>query len=64
MRKRAVVFLLVTLVAGCSSSSPKPTDTAADDAKDEAAHRQLCGDPAWKAAHLGLWYNVCSAQRL
>jgi hypothetical protein len=68
MRTTAVLFVLVTGLAGglagCSSSSAKPIDTSADDARDVAAHRQLCGDAAWKAAHLGLWYNVCSAQRL
>jgi outer membrane murein-binding lipoprotein Lpp len=50
-------------LAGCSSSSA-PADASTDNAKDDAAHRQLCADPNWKAAHLGLWYNVCRAQRL
>jgi hypothetical protein len=63
MRAAAVLCLAFIALAGCSSSSP-PAESAADDAKDEAAHRQLCADPSWKAQHLGLWYNVCSAQRL
>jgi hypothetical protein len=53
------VLALIALggLSGCKSS---PADNPIHDAHTEAVREHDCADPQWKAANLGLWYNICS----
>jgi hypothetical protein len=51
---------LFAVLAGCHDSM---TQNAQHDAQTEAAREQDCANPQWKAANLGLWYNICSGQQ-
>lgn len=62
MRATGLIFLMAVALAGCSSSSGSGTDASAEGATGDTAQRALCADPAWKDAHLGLWYNICRGQ--
>lgn len=60
-RPLAALFILL-LLGGCSlfSSGDKAAADAGAAGVSEADKSRLCADPDWKAAHLGLWYNVCT----
>jgi len=58
--RTATVILLALLCAGCSSASTAlPSDAPNHDQQTELRREQDCANPKWKAANLGLWYNVC-----
>lgn len=48
-------------LSGCKKGSP--ADDPQHDFRTEAAREQDCADPQWKAANLGLWYNICSGDQ-
>ncbi len=52
----AAAAAMAPLVA-CSSNIP--VETPEHNRQTELRREQDCRDTAWKAAHLGLWYNVC-----
>ena len=54
------LFLSLTLLAGLSACKTPVTDDPRHDQKTEARREQDCANPQWKAANLGLWYNICS----
>lgn len=58
MKRTAALLLLTLLLAGCSWF--KSDEGSADHVAEDADKARLCGDPAWKADHLGLWYNLCT----
>jgi hypothetical protein len=64
---KGLQFALLALAAvaglsGCKKASV--TDDPQHDRQTESRREQDCADPQWKAANLGLWYNICSgAQR-
>ena len=45
-------------LSGCGKDSV--ADNPQHDVRTEARREQDCADPQWKAANLGLWYNICS----
>jgi hypothetical protein len=55
-----LAFIALGGLSGCKSS---PVDNPEHDARTEAAREQDCADPQWKAANLGLWYNICSGDQ-
>jgi hypothetical protein len=55
MRQGLVIAAMLGLLAGCGGGSR--SDAAQD--KPSASQQQNCADPAWKEAHLGVWYSVC-----
>ena len=61
MRRRGKLLglglLALVALSGCKSS---PADDPQHDRQTDAARDQDCADPQWKAANLGLWYNICS----
>jgi hypothetical protein len=56
----ALALLVLGGLDGCKNS---PADNPAHDAQTEAAREQDCANPDWKAANLGLWYNICSGEQ-
>lgn len=63
---RKVFWLsLLALIAlgGLSGCKESPVDDPQHDRQTEAAREQDCANPDWKAANLGLWYNICSGQQ-
>ena len=51
------LLALAPLLGGCGHD-----DVSADpqhDVRTEARREQDCANPSWKAANLGLWYNLC-----
>jgi hypothetical protein len=52
-----LAFIALGGLSGCKSS---PADDPQHDRQTDAARDQDCADPQWKAANLGLWYNICS----
>jgi hypothetical protein len=57
---RILLFLFVApLVGACSHKQALPSEAAGHDRQTELRRQQDCADPDWKAANLGLWYNVC-----
>jgi len=51
-------LLALTALGGCKDDSV--ADDPRHDVRTEARREQDCADPQWKAANLGLWYNICS----
>jgi len=51
------VVMLTPLLSACSKKGP--ADDPQEDQRTELQREQDCGDPQWKAANLGLWYNIC-----
>lgn len=49
--------LFAPLLSGCGNSMP--SQDPQHDARTEARREQDCDNPQWKAANLGLWYNLC-----
>lgn len=56
-------LLALTAVSGLSGCKSSPADDPQHDRQTEAAREQDCANPDWKAANLGLWYNICSGQQ-
>ena len=48
-------------LSGCHRDSV--ADDPQHDVRTEARREQDCADPQWKAANLGLWYNICSGRQ-
>ncbi|HEY1504126.1 MAG TPA: hypothetical protein VGF92_07490 [Stellaceae bacterium] len=48
-------------LSGCKKASP--ADDPQHDLQTEAQREQDCANPQWKAANLGLWYNICSGEQ-
>ncbi|HEY3917751.1 MAG TPA: hypothetical protein VGL83_08150 [Stellaceae bacterium] len=48
------------LLGGCGKAIP--SDDPLHDIRTEARREQDCADPQWKAANLGLWYNLCESK--
>jgi hypothetical protein len=58
MRQGLLIATALGMLAGCGSSSDSPDP--AQQQRDAAQQQQKdCSDPAWKEAHLGVWYSVC-----
>jgi hypothetical protein len=55
----AAALILAPLLCGCSHSESHAATTVSHDTRTELRREQDCADPKWKAANLGLWYNVC-----
>ncbi|HUB96219.1 MAG TPA: hypothetical protein VL993_09895 [Stellaceae bacterium] len=56
--RKAIAILLAALCVSCSSA--RQTAASSDsDRQTEIRREQDCANTAWKAANLGLWYNVC-----
>jgi hypothetical protein len=57
MRQGLLIAVAFGLLAGCggSNSSRDPEQ----DRRDAGQQQKDCADPAWKEAHLGVWYSVC-----
>lgn len=51
------VLALGPLLSGCGKAMP--AQDPQHDQRTEARREQDCADPQWKAANLGLWYNLC-----
>lgn len=51
-----ITAVTAPLLCGCSSSG---LPRASHDARTEFRRERDCADPQWKAANLGLWYNLC-----
>jgi outer membrane biogenesis lipoprotein LolB len=51
-----VLAAALALLAACGSGGSRD---AAQDEKETAQRQKNCADPAWKEAHLGVWYAVC-----
>ncbi len=73
MTQKSLIALMTAIgLTACSSDKPvadkaaPDTPAAATDQipgadQDSERRRVDCFDLQWKAAHLGLWYNLCSA---
>jgi len=48
------------MLCGCSHKNVSASVPPDNDARTELRREQDCADPQWKAANLGLWYNVCA----
>ena len=63
-RSRKVLWFALLALAAVSGLSGCKKGSVADDPQHdrqtEAQREQDCADPQWKAANLGLWYNICS----
>lgn len=62
MRSIAIVVLMGALLAGCGSSSAN-IESVSQEQQDYLRRQQDCASPQWKAAHEGLWYNVCRSNK-
>jgi len=56
-----LLSLALLALAGCNRNSI--VDDPQHDRQTEAQREHDCADPQWKAANLGLWYNICSGER-
>jgi hypothetical protein len=61
--RKAIVILIAAGCAGCSSSN-QPAASPGHDQRTELRRESDCDNPQWKAANLGLWYNVCRPSAL
>lgn len=62
IKARTGLGLLAALALGSLLSACGPTmpgSNPKNDLKTEARREQDCANPKWKAANLGLWYNLC-----
>lgn len=48
---------LAPLLSGCGKTTP--AQDPQHDQRTEVRREQDCANPQWKAANLGLWYNLC-----
>ncbi|MGH7091036.1 MAG: hypothetical protein ACREFQ_19220 [Stellaceae bacterium] len=56
---------IIAALAGCHGASPVlPSATPGHNAQTELRRERDCANPQWKAANLGLWYNVCRSDDL
>lgn len=55
----AVIALLAPLLSACGKTSP--LEDPQHDVRTDARREQDCANPQWKAANLGLWYNLCQS---
>lgn len=53
----AGVLALGPLLSACGKTMP--SENPQHDAQTEEQREKDCADPQWKAANLGLWYNIC-----
>lgn len=59
-----LVLLLATALGGLNGChKDSVADNPQHDLQTEARREQDCADPQWKAANLGLWYNICSGNQ-
>jgi len=58
MNQWVVLAVALSLLAACSSKK-QAVDPAEQQKRDAEQQRKDCADPAWKEAHLGVWYSVC-----
>ena len=58
LRLALLALAAVSGLSGCKKASV--ADDPQHDRRTEAQREQDCADPQWKAANLGLWYNICS----
>jgi hypothetical protein len=56
MRQGLLLAAALGLLAGCGGGDSRDP---AQDERDAAQQQKDCADPAWKEAHLGVWYSVC-----
>jgi hypothetical protein len=65
MQRKLLGFGLLIFLAsgGLSGCKDAPTANAEHDVQTEATREQDCTNPDWKAANLGLWYNICSGEQ-
>ena len=56
MREGLLLAVALGLLAACGGSGGRDPQ---QDQRDAAQQQKDCADPAWKEAHLGLWYTVC-----
>ncbi len=61
--KRACFLAILLAALGACSSSKDATKSATDEQQEQARRKKDCEDPKWKETHLGIWYNVCRANR-
>jgi hypothetical protein len=62
---KACRLSFLALAAFSSLSACHEASPAADpqgDRQAELRREQDCADPQWKAANLGLWYNLCPGE--
>jgi hypothetical protein len=52
--------MALTALGGLSGCKDSVADDPQHDVRTENRREQDCTDPQWKAANLGLWYNICS----
>lgn len=52
-----VLMLAAPLLAACGDAPP--SEMQYHDQRTELRREQDCANPKWKAANLGLWYNIC-----
>ena len=56
-----LALLALAVVSGLTGCKKGPVaDDPQRDRQTEAQREHDCADPQWKAANLGLWYNMCS----
>ncbi|HUZ71856.1 MAG TPA: hypothetical protein VMU87_02615 [Stellaceae bacterium] len=53
----AIMIACGTMLASCGSSGAPAMH--GNEMRTELRREQDCANKTWKAAHLGLWYNVC-----
>ena len=58
LRFALLALTILSGLSGCKKDSV--ADDPQHDRQTEAQREQDCADPQWKAANLGLWYNICS----
>ena len=57
MGRRALLALALVMLSACTS--PGNAIDPDEDNKEAVRQQKNCADPAWKSAHLGVWYSVC-----
>jgi predicted small lipoprotein YifL len=57
IERAAVAAMLAPLLSGCGKTLP--SENAQHDVRTEARREADCANAQWKAANLGLWYNLC-----
>ncbi len=53
-----VLAMLAPVLAGCKHNQGV-ADAGGHDARTELRRERDCANPQWKAANLGLWFNLC-----
>jgi hypothetical protein len=57
--RTALLCLFLSALAGCSWFGGGGEDAPIQPTSNLDKAR-VCDDAAWKAQHLGLWYNICT----